>query len=138
MSNWFRGEREERYTTSNPVRALLPESKPSPEDHDADYPEHDEAALLLQATRVYELGWMPHIFPIIAAFLLTRIRKSELMGLQVDDAEFDRDQIRVQPNQHRRTQKPPLGAGGGDTSGPSSGRSCPTTCSAARRRLGTG
>src|SRR5690606_9594613 len=39
--------------------------------------------------------------PIIATFLLTGGRKSEVLGLDMEDVSFDRGIIRFRPNEHR-------------------------------------
>ena len=73
-----------------------------------------EAALLLEAARTLEargrlgvgieanrVNAIPGLYPIIATFLLTGGRASEVLGLDVDDVSFDRGLIRIQPNRHR-------------------------------------
>lgn len=102
----MRRAKAEGFVTSNPVGDLLPEHKPQANrDYEADYLEPDEATLLYyEAARAYEPpedGGTPHIFPIIGLFLLTGMRKSELLGLRVEDLDFERKQIRVQPNEWR-------------------------------------
>lgn len=105
LSNLMRRAKAEGFVTSNPVGDLLPEHKPQANgDYEADYLEPDEAALLYEAARAYEPpedGGTPHIFPIIGLFLLTGMRKSELLGLRVEDLDFERKQIRVRPNEWR-------------------------------------
>lgn len=88
---------------ANPVRNMF--KKPTPERRESDFLEVPEAALLLEAARLWEPDEdrdpAPHLYPIVAAFLLTGCRKSELLGLEVDDVDFDRGVIRVRPNEHR-------------------------------------
>ena len=64
-----------------------------------------EAALLLEAARVLanqeRVNATPGFYPIIATFLLTGGRKSEVLGLEIEDVSFDRGLIRFRPNGHR-------------------------------------
>ncbi|NIS20797.1 MAG: tyrosine-type recombinase/integrase, partial [Thermoplasmata archaeon] len=45
---------------------------------------------------------MTDVYPIVATFLLTGGRKSEVLGLDVEDVSFDRRIVRFRPNAHRR------------------------------------
>lgn len=71
----------------------------------AKYFEVAEAALLLEAARALEqrdrVNATPGLYPMVATFLLTGGRKSEVLGLDVDDVSFDREEIRFRPNAHR-------------------------------------
>ena len=89
----------------NPVAALV--EKPSgwsgrPEGRSF---EVHEAALILEAARIVEkrgrLNATPGLHAIIATFLLTGGRKSEVLGLDVEDVSFDRGLIYFHPNVHR-------------------------------------
>ncbi len=61
------------------------------------------AALLLEAARTHKppseanthaaLG-----YPLLATFLLTGARKSEVLGLEVEDISFDRKTVTFRPN----------------------------------------
>jgi integrase len=97
----------------NPVAMLVekPSGRPTGE---AAFLEMADAALLLEAARVLEAREpvMPGsegnriyatrgLYPIVATFLLTGGRKSEVLGLDVDDVSFDRGVVRFRPNAHR-------------------------------------
>ena len=89
----------------NPVAAL--QEKPSGVRRtEAKFFEVPEAALLLEAARVLDRddrkNATPGLYPLIATFLLTGGRRSEVFGLDVDDVSFDRGIIRFRPNEHRR------------------------------------
>lgn len=89
----------------NPVAALI--EKPTINvGGDAKFFEVAEAALLLEAAGVVGARDRPNsalgLQTIIATFLLTGGRFSEVVGLDVDDVSFDRDLIRFRPNAHRR------------------------------------
>lgn len=69
---------------------------------------HD-AALLLEAARTYRAtpgkgGWrpVPFAYELIATFLLTGGRESEVLGLEVDDVSLDRGVVTFRPNGWRR------------------------------------
>ena len=66
---------------------------------------HD-ASLLLEAARLYkpkrEDIAQPHLHAILATFLLTGGRKSEVLGLTAEDISFDRGTITFRPHEHRR------------------------------------
>jgi integrase len=106
LSNLYRRAQSEEVVPPgyNPVGALL--EKPSPSnDHEAEWLEHHEAALLLESARTYEpdadAGGHGFIYPLVATFLLTGGRKSEVLGLKVSDVSFDRKTIRFRPHEHR-------------------------------------
>ena len=97
----------------NPVAAMM--EKPSGHWRgEAEYMEMADAALYLESARV--LGGkerlMPGLagnrvramsgwYPIVATFLLTGGRQSEVMGLAVEDVSFDRGEIHFRPNAYR-------------------------------------
>jgi integrase len=64
-----------------------------------------DAALLLEAARVLEgrerVNATPGLHAVVATFLLTGGRKSEVLGLDVDDVSFDRGLVYFRPNAHR-------------------------------------
>jgi integrase len=68
--------------------------------------EVSEGALLLEAARVLEMRdrgsgtTTPGLHAIVATFLLTGGRKSEVLGLDVEDVSFDRGVIHFRPNAH--------------------------------------
>jgi integrase len=45
---------------------------------------------------------MPFIYPLLATFLLTGGRESEVLGLEVTDINFDRKTVVIRPNDWRR------------------------------------
>lgn len=72
---------------------------------DAKYLEVADAALLLEAARVLEqrdrINATAGFHAIVATFLLTGGRKAEVLGLDVEDVSFDREEVRFRPNTHR-------------------------------------
>ena len=97
----------------NPV-AMLQEKPTGRSKSEAKFFEVAEAALLLEAARVLEdrerlrpgsdgnrVNATPGLYPIIATFLLTGGRKSEVLGLDVEDVSFDRALVHFRPNNHR-------------------------------------
>lgn len=89
----------------NPVSAM--QEKPSGVRRgEANFFEVAEAALILEAARVLakrdRKNATPGLYPLIATFLLTGGRRSEVFGLDVDDVSFDRGIIRFRPNEHRK------------------------------------
>ena len=88
----------------NPVAALL--DKPVAQRGEANWLEVDAAADYLEAARTYrprvEDGATPWVYPIIATFLLTGGRQSEVFGLEVDDVSLQRKTVTFRPNAHRR------------------------------------
>ena len=88
----------------NPVASLL--DKPVAQRREAKWLEVDAAAEYLEAARTYrprvEDGATPWVYPIIATFLLTGGRHSEVLGLEVDDVSFQRKTITFRPNDWRR------------------------------------
>ena len=97
----------------NPVSALV--EKPTGRwKGEAAFLEVADAALLLEAARTIgkaerlmpgrdgnRVNATPGLYPIVATFLLTGGRFSEVMGLDVDDVSFDRGLVRFRPNPHR-------------------------------------
>ena len=97
----------------NPV-AMLQEKPTGRSKSEAKFFEVAEAALLLEAARVLEssdrlrpgsdgnrVNATPGLYSIIATFLLTGGRKSEVLGLDVEDVSFDRSLVHFRPNTHR-------------------------------------
>lgn len=90
----------------NPVAALL--HKPVARAEEAAWLEVHEAALFLEAARRYRpkrpdiaLPWR-RTYALIATFLLTGGRESEVYGLEVDDVSFDRKTVTFRTNEWRR------------------------------------
>src|SRR5690606_15050433 len=88
----------------NPVALLM--EKPTARRQEARWLEAHEAALLLEAARTHRPKRddvaMPFAYPLLATFLLTGGRTSEVLGLEVEDLSFDRRTITFRPNEHRR------------------------------------
>ena len=87
----------------NPVAALL--DKPTGDAEEAKWLTAEEAALLLESARTCMPGPNFHagpIYPLLATFLLTGGRTSEVLGLEVDDISFQRKTITFRPNEWRR------------------------------------
>lgn len=90
----------------NPVSALLEKPTSWGKGEAAFFEVHD-AALLLEAAQILSKrhrgsNTTPGLHPIIATFLLTGGRASEVFGLDVEDVSFDRGLVRFRPNAHRR------------------------------------
>ena len=92
LSNLYRRARAERLVPSgyDPVGDF--DEKPSPARREAKWLELHDAALLLEAARTYRSvapkgGRRPfsYAYELIATFLLTGSRESEVLGLEVDD-----------------------------------------------------
>jgi integrase len=88
----------------NPVGALVEKPRAAP-TREATFFEVPDAALILEAARVVEKrahgNATPGLHAIVAAFLLTGGRKSEVLGLDVEDISFDRRKVYFRPNAHR-------------------------------------
>ena len=109
LSNLYRRARAERVVPSgyDPVGDF--DEKPSPARGEAKWLEIPEAALLLESGRTYRPvpgtgGWRPVPFAheLLATFLLTGGRESEVLGLEVDDVSLDRGIVTFRPNKWRR------------------------------------
>lgn len=108
LSNLFRRAVAEEVVLQNPVASLM--HKPTAEAKEADWLEVSEGAELLEAAKKYEAvagkeiksgaASFPHAM--IATFLLTGGRRSEVLGLRVSDVNLDRGTITFRPNQFRR------------------------------------
>lgn len=89
----------------NPVGNLV--EKPTAGRKEAAWLEVPDAALFLEATRTFAPDRKGdaldgQIYPIVATFLLTGGRKSEVLGLDIEDVNFSRRKIRFRTNEHRR------------------------------------
>jgi integrase len=78
--------------------------KPAGKAHEARWLEVPDAALLLEAARTYKVpdGGTPFAYPLLATFLLTGGRETEVYGLELDDVSFERKTITFRPNDWRR------------------------------------
>lgn len=88
----------------NPIALLMDE--PTAAKMEATWLEAHDAALLQEAARTYQPKRddpaMPFAYPMLATFLLTGGRTSEVLGLEVEDLSFDRRTVTFRPNRHRR------------------------------------
>ncbi len=110
LSNLYRrAQAEQRVTPGyNPVAALM--EKPKARRVEARWLEVPDASLLLEAARMYRPERspkggrvaMPFAHELLATFLLTGGRESEVSGLEVGDVSFDRKTITFRPNEWRR------------------------------------
>jgi integrase len=88
----------------NPVAAML--DKPRAAKREAHWLEVPDAALLLEAARIYrptrsDLA-IPFTYPLVATLLLTGGRLAEVLGLEVDDVSLDRETVTFRVNAWRR------------------------------------
>lgn len=106
LSNLFKRAAGEGYVKpgANPVAALM--HKPSARRLEARWLEVHEAALLLESARTWKPKRtdtaLPFAHVLIATFLLTGGRETEVLGLEVSDVSFDRGTVTFRPNQWRR------------------------------------
>jgi len=100
LSNLYRRAMAEGYVVPgyNPVAAMM--EKPTARRQEAKWLEVHDAALLLEAARHHRAN--PHAYALIAAFLLSGGRESEVLGLEVGDVSFDRRTVTFRPNDWRR------------------------------------
>jgi integrase len=88
----------------NPVALLM--DKPAGNPEEAKWLLVHEGALLLESARKYvpkrPEAALPFIYPLIATYLLTGGRESEVLGLEVQDINFDNATLTFRPNVWRR------------------------------------
>lgn len=88
----------------NPIARLI--DKPEGQPEEAKWLHVHEAALLLESARTYVPkrpdAAMPFIYALIATYLLTGGRESEVLGLEVTDINFDAAVVTFRPNTWRR------------------------------------
>lgn len=103
-SNLFKRAVSQGYADKNPVVDMY--RKPTETKTEAPYLEPEEAALLLESARTYlvpvEDAGFAHMYPLLATFALTGGRKSEVLGLEVDDVSLRLGKIYFRPNNWRR------------------------------------
>lgn len=92
----------------NPVAALL--TKPTAERKEVEPLQIDEASLLLEAAFLWRdeqpgRRIVPCIYPLLATFLMTGGRQSEVTGLHVEDLLFDQRLIAFRENTDRSSLK---------------------------------
>jgi integrase len=109
LSNLFKRARAECLVPSgyNPVGDF--DEKPSPTRREAKWLEVHDAALFLEAARTYRpiapqggRPPLPFVYELLATFVLTGGRESEVLGLEVDDVSLARDTVTFRPNHWRR------------------------------------
>ena len=104
LSGVFKRAASEGYVPPgyNPVAAMM--EKPAGKAHEARWLEVPDAALLLEAARTYKAPdeGTPFAYPLLATFLLTGGRETEVYGLELDDVSFERKTITFRPNEWRR------------------------------------
>jgi integrase len=109
LSNLYRRARAERLVPSgySPVGDF--DEKPSPRRQEAKWLEIPDAALLLEGARTYhppptQGGRRPlqFVYQLVATFLLTGGRESEVLGLELEDVSLDRGVVTFRPNSWRR------------------------------------
>ncbi len=106
LSNLYRRAQSEGKVALgyNPVAGMM--DKPSAHKVPARWLEVPTAALLLEAartlTRKREDVAVPFAYELIATALLTGGRPAEILGLELDDVSFEREQITFRPNHWRR------------------------------------
>lgn len=88
----------------NPARALL--DKPKARQVEARWLEVHDAALFLESVRTWkpkrpDLA-VPFFHPLVATFLLTGGRRAEVLGLEVEDLNFERRTVTFRPSPWRR------------------------------------
>ena len=103
LGNLFRRAVSEGVAKQNPVSLL--NEKPRVQRKEAVYLEPSEAARLVEEALRLDAEpaprAVPYFHPILATFLYTGGRKQEVLGLQVDDVDFDNRLIHIRLNAWR-------------------------------------
>ncbi len=88
----------------NPVAAIMPGERPIGRRSEAAWLEVHEAAHLLEVARRFPrpVNTFPHMYELVATMLLTGMRKSEALGLAVEDVSFERKTVTLRPHPWRR------------------------------------
>jgi integrase len=90
----------------NPVASMPRKMKPKAAHREARWLEVNEASLLLEASRFYRGAhhWdsAPFGYELVATYLLTGGRPSEVTGLEVDDISLERETVTFRQNRFRR------------------------------------
>ena len=108
LSNLYRRAKAEKRVPSgyNPVADYPRGEKPRGTPQEARWLEVPNAALLLEAARTWRptCSWLavPFAHELVATWLLTGGRPSEVTGLEVDDVSLDRETVTFRPHAHRR------------------------------------
>ena len=106
LSNLYRRAQSDEVVPPgyNPVGAML--DKPTPRQLEAAWLEVPDAALFLESARTlpYRQGELQAAvaYAIVGTFLLTGGRRSEVLGLEVEDISFTRGTVTFRPNKFRR------------------------------------
>jgi integrase len=104
LSNLYARAVSDELVLRNPVAQMY--TKPTEERREAEFLEAHEAALLLESARTYkasnEAGAFKHMHALLATFLLTGGRKSEVFGLELDDVSLQHRKVYFRPNGWRR------------------------------------
>jgi len=113
LSNLYRFAQEAEHVPPgfNPVSSFT--DKPAKPEHQANWLEVPDAALLLESARTVPTVVSPWgeswgaetIYPLLATFLLTGGRRGEVLGLELDDVSLDRRTITFRPNRWRERLK---------------------------------
>lgn len=92
--------------TYNPVSAIPGRQKPAAVRGEAFFLEVDQAARLLEKARTVAVKRKdlacPFLFELLATYLLTGGRRSEVLGLEVGDIDFTGKRVQFRPNRWRR------------------------------------
>ena len=100
----FSRAKSDQFVAANPVADMY--SKPTPEKRTPTWFTPAERALIIESARTYLPpvgdGAYPYIYPLVATWLLTGARKSEALGLRVDDLSLKHRTISIRPNSWRR------------------------------------
>jgi integrase len=105
LSNLYRRAQSDEAVPAgyNPCAAML--DKPTGRQLEAAWLEVPDAALLLEAARTLPSSpglTAAVVYPLLATFLLTGGRRSEVLGLEVEDVSFTRGTVTFRPNAFRR------------------------------------
>ncbi len=112
LSNMYRRAIAEGYAQVNPVAGMF--TKPTPERTEANYFQPYQVGLLLESARTFRpavrkpehggaltTNAYPWIYPLLATYAYTGGRKSEVLGLEVDDVSFRQGRIFFRQNDWR-------------------------------------
>ena len=100
----FSRAKSDQFVAANPVADMY--AKPTPESRTPTWFTPAQCALILESARTYRPpvgdGAYPYVYPLVATWLLTGARKSEALGLTVDDLSLKHRTISIRPNSWRR------------------------------------
>ena len=105
LSNLYRGAMRRGLAAVNPV-ALLGDEKPRVERDEAVWLEVGEAARMLKEAANRDANphprALPYFQPVLATYLLTGGRRTEVFGLEVRDVDFEHGVVHFRPNDWRK------------------------------------